>query len=332
MKLIYNNPQILLGTLEYNDNIDKLTIMIKKLLFLFSPIIAISQSTAIYDISVTTIWNTAQHTSIPGNTHWSDLIGATHNAANQFMEVNQLASLGIKDVAERGINTAITNEINAAIANNLANQLLQDNFSPYAGNDSVSGFNNITVNEAFPLVTLVSMVAPSPDWFIAVNSLNLRSGNPTINNGWKETFTVDVFVYDAGTDSGTNYTSPNAPTQPSFDNITLANGLPTNGHRMATMTFTFKSSLLSTTEFESVESARLFPNPVSASETVSILNSSRLKRIDVYDTLGKHVKFIVLSGTEYSNRINISGLRSGIYLLRLTDTENRSSKKKLIIN
>ena len=109
--------------------------MIKKLLFLFCPIIANSQSTAIYDISVTTIWNTAQHTSIPGNAHWSDLIGATHNAANQFMEVNQLASLGIKDVAERGVNTAITNEINAAIANNLANQLLQDNFSPYAGND-----------------------------------------------------------------------------------------------------------------------------------------------------------------------------------------------------
>ena len=132
--------------------------------------------------------------------------------------------------------------------------------------------------------------------------MNLRSGNPTINNGWKETFTVDVFVYDAGTDSGTNYTSTNAPTQPSFDNITLANGLPTNGHRMATMTFTFKSSLLSTTEFESVESARLFPNPVSASETVSILNSSRLKRIDVYDTLGKHVKFIVLSGTSRRNR------------------------------
>lgn len=306
--------------------------MIKILLFLFCPIFVIAQSTAVYDISITTVWNSTEHSSVPGNAHWSDLIGATHNTANQFMEVNQLASLGIKDVAERGINTAITNEINAAITNNLADKILQNSFAPFAGNNSEAGFSNITVSEAFPLVTLVSMVAPSPDWFIAVNSLNLRSGNPTINNGWKETFNIDVFVYDAGTDSGTNYGSANQPTTPNPENITMASGFPTNGNRMATMTFTYKSSLLSTTDFESVESAKLFPNPAFASEIVSISNSSRLKRIDVYNVLGKHIKSIEFSRTESTNQISVSGLRSGIYVLRLTDTENRSSNKKLVIN
>ncbi len=55
----------------------------------------------------------------------------------------------------------------------------------------------------FPLVTLVSMIAPSPDWFIGVDKLDLsRRGG-----GWAEGDRRRGFRLDAGTDSGPNYTS-----------------------------------------------------------------------------------------------------------------------------
>ena len=59
------------------------------------------------------------------------------------------------------------------------------------------------------LVTIVTMIAPSPDWFIGVTSLNLFE-----NDSFVDEKTVILYAYDAGTDSGINYTSPNEVTEP----------------------------------------------------------------------------------------------------------------------
>jgi len=89
------------------------------------------------------------------------------------------------------------------------------------------------------------MVAPSPDCFIAVNNLDLKFGNPSINNGWKDIFTMDIFAYDSGTDSGTNYTSANMVTVPRIS-IAKVSRFPINKNKMATITFTYNSSTLNT--------------------------------------------------------------------------------------
>ena len=162
------------------------------LVFFLIAQLSLSQSIATYDISLTTIWNATSHTSVPGGAHWSDLIGATHNTANEFMEIDQNASLGIQNVAEMGNNTEITNEINDAITAGNADQLLQDGFPD--GAISTAGFSGKVISEDFPLITLVSMVAPSPDWFIAINSLTLRSGNNSVNNGL-ESFCIQFVNY-----------------------------------------------------------------------------------------------------------------------------------------
>jgi hypothetical protein len=53
------------------------------------------------------------------------------------------------------------------------------------------------------------MIAPSPDWFVGVDSLNLfEDGN------FVDEKTVVLFAFDAGTDNGTTYTSPNNPSDP----------------------------------------------------------------------------------------------------------------------
>lgn len=52
-------------------------------------------------------------------------------------------------------------------------------------------------------------VIPSPDWFVGVDSINLCQGGR-----WKEEVTFDLQPYDAGTDSGFTFSSPNFPTSP----------------------------------------------------------------------------------------------------------------------
>jgi hypothetical protein len=59
------------------------------------------------------------------------------------------------------------------------------------------------------MVSVVSMLAPSPDWFIAVININLIE-----NNEWVTSKTITADIYDAGTDDGATFVSPDEPTIP----------------------------------------------------------------------------------------------------------------------
>ena len=69
----------------------------------------------------------------------------------------------------------------------------------------------------------------------------------------------------------------------------------------------------------------LYPNPVRGNEVTIVSNNSIL--IEVYDILGKKVKQQYL--TSNRKKLNISGLRQGIYVLRLK-TDSGTITKKLI--
>ena len=53
-------------------------------------------------------------------------------------------------------------------------------------------------------LTVISMVAPSPDWFSGVASLDLCNHN---TGEWKDSITLDLKAYDAGTDRGMTFTA-----------------------------------------------------------------------------------------------------------------------------
>ncbi|MBN3291747.1 CTBP2 protein, partial [Polypterus senegalus] len=63
-------------------------------------------------------------------------------------------------------------------------------------------------------LSLLTKLIPSPDWFTGVDSLDLCDGGH-----WKPRVTLDLHPYDAGTDSGFTFSSPNFPTSPR-ENIT----------------------------------------------------------------------------------------------------------------
>uniref|UniRef100_A0A1B6DRG7 Spondin domain-containing protein n=1 Tax=Clastoptera arizonana TaxID=38151 RepID=A0A1B6DRG7_9HEMI len=59
-------------------------------------------------------------------------------------------------------------------------------------------------------MSLVSMIVPSPDWIVGVSRLELCLSN----HSWVDKKTLNLYPWDAGTDSGTMYESPDDPTIP----------------------------------------------------------------------------------------------------------------------
>ena len=115
---------------------------------------------------------------------------------------------GIRLMAEQGQKTQLLAEIAPAITNGSAQlQLSGGGIRPSPG--TVTYVFPEAMRRDFPLVTLVSMVAPSPDWFVGVDSLNLLQGGQWVTN-----LVVPLYAIDAGTDSGVTYESPDQPSVP----------------------------------------------------------------------------------------------------------------------
>ena len=163
--------------------------------------------TARYTVTFIFIWNEQDFpVDYPSGAHFSKLIGWSHKPGSGFFQTGTLASEGIKRMAEIGATSPLDNEINNRIANNEGlNLVIGDNLSGGVGEITIE----IAVNKENPSVTLCTMIAPSPDWYVAVVSINLYE-----NGSFVQERIVDVLVYDAGTDGGLTYMSANDPTDP----------------------------------------------------------------------------------------------------------------------
>ena len=288
-----------------------------------------AQSFASYDISFTSTWNSMDHGILPSNAHWSNLVGATHNANITFLEMGSMATEGIENVAELGLNTVFNSEVQNAIVSGNADQWFNMPFEDFAAITSVT-LNDVLVAQEYSLLTLVSMIAPSPDWMIAVNSLNLWN---TSANNWKESFTVDLFPYDTGTENGFGYSSNNTETIPQgvITNIAGATSYPFNTEKIGTLTLTLINVILSTDDFENNKPIKLYPNPSNTGK-VTITNSSLLTKISVYDVLGKNVKQIDNINNKNNFILDVSDLNKGVYIVKLKTSLGNTESKKLLLN
>eukprot|EP00795_Rhopilema_esculentum_P005004 gene5004-109_t len=68
------------------------------------------------------------------------------------------------------------------------------------------------VNKYKPLFSAMSRVSPSPDWNVGVDSLDLCDHKKC---SWRKKIELDLDPWDAGTDSGITFTSPNHESRPS---------------------------------------------------------------------------------------------------------------------
>lgn len=293
-------------------------------------LLSFSQSIANYNIVFQSLWNETDHGTLPNNPHWSALVGSNHNNNISFLKLNGIATQGIEDIAEIGSFTEFRDQ--EVIPNVILGNAEQ--FINGGGLGSATGtisINNLMMSEAYPLITLVSMIAPSPDWIITVHDLNLRSGNNAVNNGWKDTFSLDLFVYDAGTDSGIAYSSDNADETPHTSINSLKGISPFNNNKIGTISFTYNSSTLSLESHNIFEKVILYPNPSTGKVIISNISGINLKRIEIYNVFGRLVKHIYARNGISKLNIDLTHLKSGIYLLKLKAENGISKTQKLII-
>ncbi len=163
--------------------------------------------TARYEVTFDATWSAQTHPyDFPSNPHFSGLIGGTHQASVTFWKPGGIASQGIENMAELGSKSPLDAEVQAAINAGQADSVISGGGIAKSPGRVATQFE---IRDDFPLVTLVSMIAPSPDWFVGVAGLNLRQGDE-----WVGKVVVDLDPYDAGSDHGVSFASPDADTNP----------------------------------------------------------------------------------------------------------------------
>ena len=195
---------------------------------------AAAGASATYTITFTGAW-TAEATpgGVPDGAHFSPLIGGVHNADVAFLEAGGQATPGIESMAERGRTATLTEEIQAAGANALS--VLRKDSGP--GATASDTFEAVTVTADHPRITLLSMIAPSPDWFVGVFGLSLLDAE----GNWADALTVNLYPWDAGTEGGDDFSFDNAATVPPGTIVSLRGTGRFSDAPIATLTFTLQS-------------------------------------------------------------------------------------------
>lgn len=164
-----------------------------------------------YEVIFEGLWSKYTHPKdFPTNfwlTHFSDIIGASHSTDFRMWEYGGYASEGLQQAAELGVTKKLEAELKQE--SNKIRTIIKARGLWYP-NLNGKTFAVFRADRRHHLMSLVSMIGPSPDWIVGVSALELCLRNCS----WAAEKTIDLFLWDAGTDSGMSYLSPNTPTVP----------------------------------------------------------------------------------------------------------------------
>ncbi|XP_055318727.1 spondin-1-like isoform X2 [Sitodiplosis mosellana] len=164
-----------------------------------------------YELTFEGLWSRNTHPKdFPRNvytTKFGDIIGATHTVGNGFWANGDFASEGLKEVAEMGSTRTLEAELKNK--SDSIRTIIKARGLSYP-NITGKTFAVFRVDPEHHLVSFVSMISPSPDWFVGVTSLELCQSDCT----WLESKIVDLYPWDAGTDKGATYDAPDQPSRP----------------------------------------------------------------------------------------------------------------------
>ncbi|GAB1861713.1 Spondin-1 [Camponotus japonicus] len=175
-----------------------------------------------YEVTFEGLWSRNTHPKDFPSKGWlirfSDVIGASHTGDYRFWRYSNngisnghthayMASIGLQQVAEAGTTRKLESE-------------LKDRSEHIRTIIKARGiaFPNVTgrtfavfrVDRKHHLMSLVSKIDPSPDWIVGVSGLELCLSNCS----WIIHKELNLYPYDAGTDDGITYMSPDSPTEP----------------------------------------------------------------------------------------------------------------------
>ena len=174
--------------------------------------VAANPSTAVYSVTFQGTWTSSvTPDGVPGGAHFSRLIGGVHSAAVTFLEGGQTASAGVESMAEVGGVSDLKSEVQTAIDATPQTALsVLEGDTDSIGPQVSKTLGNVELTTDFPRVTLTTMVARSPDWFVGVSGLPLLDDQ----GRWLRSHEVNLYPWDAGTEEGSEFSLNNLATSP----------------------------------------------------------------------------------------------------------------------
>ena len=163
--------------------------------------------TATFEVTVHISWSaeTAPY-EFPTDGHMSGIIGATHNHRYVLFRDGYTASSGLELVAENGRVATLRAEFaEAKRRKRIGTEIDGPQIKKVPG----SGTMTVKTTKRHPLLSLITMIAPSPDWFTGVADFPLhRDGK------WIDSAELTLWAWDSGTDNGTTYQAEDDDAQP----------------------------------------------------------------------------------------------------------------------
>ena len=160
-----------------------------------------------YKVEFVAEWSEKTHPgNYPGSAHFSPFVAYSHkDSADALIFSKGLTpSPGIEQMAETGGTSKLIQEIDELIKLELVFKQTRGGVFDSPGIDTAE----LELTEDYSLVTFVSMLAPSPDWFVA-QTTDLMQGKE-----WIDKIELELITYDAGSDSGETLSAQNIDTSP----------------------------------------------------------------------------------------------------------------------
>ena len=260
------------------------------------PQAAFPATDAVYTVTFEGEWTTtATPDGVPTGAHFSPLIGGVHNAAVTFLAAGGEASAGVESMAEDGGTTALSTEITAAINASPPTALSVLSRSGTITPTAMATLNDVTVTTAYPRVTLLSMIAPSPDWFVGVAGLSLLDDE----GQWRVSHSVDLYPWDAGTEDGSGFSLDNAATDPQGVITNLRGQGKFSASRIALLTFNRQSITATRSMAENTAAGVAIGAPVAARNDSGFTYALSGTDADAFDIVTTSGQLRTKSGVSY---------------------------------
>jgi len=185
-----------------------------------------ASASATYTLTFDALWSVDTHpNAFDASAHFSPFIAYTYDSTNEgkIFLPGDLASAGMEEMAETGATTLLEGEIDVLIAAGRVGTFTKGQRIDSPGVDT----GELELSQTYSHVIFVSMIAPSPDWFVATD-INLFE-----NGQWVEELEIPLVSYDSGTDSGITLSALDSDTIPEELISVLGDGL----QNMGTLTF-----------------------------------------------------------------------------------------------
>ena len=164
-----------------------------------------------YEITFRSLWNANEHQAFPSNAHFSPIAVLSHNENFQLFGIGENASEAFEELAETGSLSQTNSLAESAKSNGTVFQYeTSSSLFPKPGADSLKV--TIKASKEYAMISLASMIAPSPDWIVGVDSLDLIEDGAFIMEK-----TISLYALNAGTEEGDqigNFSINNVETNP----------------------------------------------------------------------------------------------------------------------